>query len=122
MRHGENEVRLQALHRNPPQKPTPLVVKPERRPAASVKRGQESFVRSSGIITLSARGPSDGSGRGLPQRRPASNEATMINHIGVTIVANRRIPVSHKYPPRGLEPGSIVTGNKWVVHWTSEAW
>jgi hypothetical protein len=33
-------------------------------PAASVKPGQKSYVRSSGIITLSARGPSDGSGRG----------------------------------------------------------
>ncbi len=39
MRHGENHVRLQALHRAPPQQPTPSVVKPEGRPAASVKLG-----------------------------------------------------------------------------------
>ncbi len=32
-----NAVRLQALHRAPPQQPTPSVVKPEVRPAASVK-------------------------------------------------------------------------------------
>ncbi len=70
VRHGENEVRLQALHRAPPQQPTPLVVKPEGSPAASVKPGQENCLRSSGIITLSARGPSDGSGRSLPQTRP----------------------------------------------------
>jgi hypothetical protein len=59
VRHGENEVGLQALHRAPPQQPTPSVVKPEGRPAASVKPGQESCVRSSGIITLLALGPSD---------------------------------------------------------------
>ncbi len=59
MRHGENEVRLQALHRAPPQQPTPSVVKPEEKPAASVKPGQESCVRSSEIITLSVRKPSN---------------------------------------------------------------
>ncbi len=59
MRHGENEVRLQALSTGLPP-PAVSVVKPEGRPAASVKPGQESCVRSSGIITLSARGPSDG--------------------------------------------------------------
>ncbi len=62
MRHGENEVRLQALHRVPPQQPTPSVVKPEGGPAASVKPGQKSCVRSSGIITLLAQGPRDDSG------------------------------------------------------------
>ncbi len=66
MRHGENEVRLQALHKTPPQQPTQSVMKPEGRPAASVKPGKESCVRSSGIITLSVRGPSDGSGQGPP--------------------------------------------------------
>ncbi len=85
MRHGENEVRLQALHRAPPQQPTPSVVKPEGRPAASVKPGQESYVRSSGIITLSARGPSNGFGT-----KPVSDEAMMINHVGVTNVARHR--------------------------------
>jgi hypothetical protein len=54
VRHGENGVRLQALHSAPPQQPTPSVVKLQGRPAASVKPGQKSCVRSSGIITLSA--------------------------------------------------------------------
>jgi hypothetical protein len=86
VRHGENEVRLQAPHRAPPpQQPTPSVVKPEERPAASMKPGQESCVRSSGIITLLARGPSDGFGI-----KPASDKAMMINHVGVTNVARQR--------------------------------
>jgi hypothetical protein len=47
---------LQALHRAPPQQPTPSVVKPEGRPAASVKPGQESCVMKSILAyTLSAR-------------------------------------------------------------------
>jgi hypothetical protein len=40
----------------------------------------------------------------------------MISHIGVTNVV--RIPVLHKYP-LGIEPGSLITGSKWVDHWTS---
>ncbi len=66
MRHSEKEVGLQALHRAPPQQLTPSVVKLEGGPAASVKPGQKSCVRSSGIIILSAQGPSDGSGQSLP--------------------------------------------------------
>ncbi len=54
-----NSVRLQALHRAPPQQPTMLVVKQEGGPEASVKLGQKSYVRSSGIITLSERRSSD---------------------------------------------------------------
>jgi hypothetical protein len=46
----------------PPQQPTMSVVKPEGEPAASMKPGQKSCVRSSGIITLSVRRPSDGLG------------------------------------------------------------
>jgi hypothetical protein len=42
VRHGENHVRLQVLHRAPPQQPTLSVVKPEGRPVASVKPGQEA--------------------------------------------------------------------------------
>jgi hypothetical protein len=79
-----NALRLQALHRAPPQQPTLLVVMPEGGLAASVKPGQESCVRSSGIITLSARRPSDGG------TKPALDEATMINHVGVTNVARER--------------------------------
>jgi hypothetical protein len=56
VRHGENHVRLQALNRAPRQQPTPSVVKPEGRPAASVKLGQESCViKSISAYTLSAR-------------------------------------------------------------------
>jgi hypothetical protein len=53
-----------------PQQPTMSVVKPEVGPAESVKPGQKSCVRSSGIVTLLARQPSDGSGRSPPQTRP----------------------------------------------------
>jgi hypothetical protein len=62
--------RLQALHRAPLQQPTVSVVKPEGGPAASVKLGQESCVRSSGIIILLVRQPSDGLGCSPPQMRP----------------------------------------------------
>jgi hypothetical protein len=47
-----------------------VVVKSEGRPAASVKPGQKSCVRSSGIITLLALWPSDCSGQSPPQTRP----------------------------------------------------
>ncbi len=53
-----------------PQQPTMSVVKPEGELAASEKPGQISCVRPTGIITLSARQPSDGSGRSQPQTRP----------------------------------------------------
>jgi hypothetical protein len=65
-----NAVRLQALHRAPPQQPAMSVVKPEGGPAASVKPGRKSCVRSSGIVTLSARRPSDSSGQSPLQTRP----------------------------------------------------
>jgi hypothetical protein len=45
-----------------------VVVKPEGGPAASVELGQKSYVSSSGIITLSARRPSDGSGQARLRR------------------------------------------------------
>ncbi len=80
MRHGENEVRLQALHRAPPQQLTLSVVKLEGRPAASVKPRQESCVRSSGIMGLVM----------VFGTKPASDEAMMINHVGVTNVARHR--------------------------------
>jgi hypothetical protein len=80
--HGENEVRLHALRRVPPQQPIPSAVKPEGGPAASLKLGQKSCVISGRIITLSARGPSDGLGR-------SPHEATMINHVRVTNVARQ---------------------------------
>ncbi len=52
MRHGVNVARLQALDRAPPQQPTLSVVKPEGGPAASVKLGQKSSVRSSRITLV----------------------------------------------------------------------
>ncbi len=57
MRHGENEVRLQAVHRAPPQQVTLSVVKLEGGPAASVKPGQKSYVIKliNSAYTLSAR-------------------------------------------------------------------
>jgi hypothetical protein len=70
VRHGMIVVRLQALHRAPLQQPTMSVVKLEGGPAASVKPVQKNCVRSSGIITLSARRPSDSLGRSPPQTRP----------------------------------------------------
>ncbi len=80
-----NAVRLQALHRTPPQQPTMLVVKQEGGPAVSVKVGQKNCVRSSGIITLLARWPSDSFGT-----KHTAEEDTMINHVGVTNVARQR--------------------------------
>jgi hypothetical protein len=44
VRHGENKVGLQALHRVPPEQLTLLVVKLEGGIAASVKPGQKSCV------------------------------------------------------------------------------
>ncbi len=67
-------------------------------PETTVKPEQKSCVRSSGIITLSAQQPSDGSGRGPPQMRPewpiTSGSPMQWDN------ANRRIPVSNKYPRR----------------------
>jgi hypothetical protein len=50
-------MRLQALHRAPPEQPTPSVVKLEGGPAASVKPGQKSCVIKLKKVayTLSAR-------------------------------------------------------------------
>ncbi len=28
----------------------------------------------------------------------------------------------HFSTPLGIEPGSLITGSKWVVHWTCETW
>jgi hypothetical protein len=57
VRHGENGMGLQAIHRAPPHQPTPSVVKLEGGPAASVKPGQKSCVIKSikSAYTLLAR-------------------------------------------------------------------
>jgi hypothetical protein len=97
-----------------PQQLTSLVVKPEGRPAASMKPGQESCVRSSGIITLSARGPSDGLGRSHEDQSRWGHQFSETSLTGESWF--------HWSTPGGFEPGSLVTGSKQVVHWTSETW
>ncbi len=54
MRHGEKHLRLQALHRAPPpQQPTLSVVKPEGRPAASVKPAVRlDLAEAAGLVEL----------------------------------------------------------------------
>ncbi len=96
MRHGENEVRLQALHRAPPKQPIVLVVKLEGGPAASIKPGQESCVRSSGIITLSARGSSDEA-----HRRAGYNDQSRRGHqcSKTTLTGESRF---HLSTPQGI--------------------
>jgi hypothetical protein len=106
-----NSVRLQTLHRAPPQQPTMLVVKPEGGPAASVKPGQKSCVRSSGIITLSGRQPSDGSGRSPPQTRPRWDH----QFSGTALTGESRFHISTLL---GIQPVSLMMGSKQVDHWT----
>ncbi len=94
MRHGENHVTLQALHRAPRQQLTPLVVKPEGRLEASVKLGQESCViKSISAYTLSAR---------RLVKHLEGDEASDRSSRGERDNANRRILVSQKYPPGDL--------------------
>ncbi len=76
--------------------------------------GTESCVRSSGIITLSAQGPSDGSGWSPPQTRPQKWSITSGSPTGESWF--------HISPPRGFMPRSLLTGSKGLVHWTSETW
>ncbi len=89
---------MQALHRAPPppQQVTPSVMKPEGGPAASVKPGQKSCVMK----------PVIGSRRGH-------------QCCETTLTGESRFHIS---TPLGFEPGSLVTGSKQVVHWTSETW
>jgi hypothetical protein len=107
VRHGENHVRLQALHRAPPQQPTPSVVKPEGRPAASVKPGQESCVRSNETVTLSARGPSDSWGQS-----PVDDQSRRGHQCSeTTLTGESRFHIS---PPREFESVTLVAGSKQV--------
>jgi hypothetical protein len=76
-----------------------VVVKPEGRPAASIKPGQESCVRSSGIITLSG-GPSDSSERGLPQTRPHNDQSRQGYQCNeTTLIGESRFDIS---TPQGI--------------------
>jgi hypothetical protein len=110
-----NLVRLQALHRAPPQQPTMSVVKPEGGPAASMKPGQKSCVRSSGIITL-VRWPSDGSGQS--RLRQGHNDQSSRGHqcSETTLTGESWFHISTSL---GIQPRSLMTGSKRVDHWTS---
>ncbi len=55
-------------------------------------------------------------------RRGHRNDQSRRGHQCSETSLTGEILVSHKYPPRGFEPGSLVTGSKQVVHWTSETW
>ncbi len=66
------------------QQPTMSAVKPEGGTAASVKPGEKSFVRLSGIITLSGMMAKWRFGT-----KPVLDKATMINHVGVTNAARQ---------------------------------
>ncbi len=97
----------------PPQQPTPLVVKPEGGPAVSVKAGQKSCVRSSGIITLSALGPSDGSGRSPPQMRPQKWSITLgspKSHFILTMSSDQWVQWTTLLLPVTRDPGSKPLG------------
>ncbi len=104
----------------PPQQPTPLVVKPVGGPAASVKLGQKSCVRSSGIITLSSRGPNDDRDEAYLRRGHRNGQSPRGHQCSKSMLTEEY--QFHISPPRGFEPGSLVTGSKQVVHWTSETW
>ncbi len=126
MRHGENHVRLQALHRAPPQQPTQSVVKTEGRPVASVKPGQENCViKSISAYTLSARSfklensyrtdPAPG-GQSIPHLMQSTLRVTkpVIGSLrghqcsATTLTGESRFHIS---PPRGFEPESLVVGS-----------
>ncbi len=97
----------------PPQQPTMSVVKPEGGPAASVKLGQKSCVRSSGIITLSARWPCGGFGRSR-LRRGHNDKSRRGHQCSKTTLTGESW--FHKSTPLGIEPESLMTGSKQVDH------
>jgi hypothetical protein len=80
------------------------VVKPEGGPAASVKLGQKSCVRSNWIITLLARRPSDGSGRGHNDQSRWGHQCSE-----TTLTGESRF---HLSTPLGIEPRSLMTGSE----------
>ncbi len=96
-----------------PQQPAISVVKPEGGPPASVKPGQKSYVRSSGIITLSARRPSDSSGRSPPQMRPQWSITSGHQCSETMLTGESRFHIS---TPPGNGPGSLMTG-RWNCVW-----
>ncbi len=97
----------------PPQQPTMLDVKSEGGPAASVKPGQKSCVRSRRIITLSARLPSDSSGR-ICLRRGHNDQSCWGHQCSKTTLKGESC--FHKSTPRGLNPGpSWLDANGWTT-------
>ncbi len=93
-----------------------MVVKPERGPAASKKPGQESCVRSSGIITCQHDGLVTVQDKA--RLRQGHNDQS---HWGqqcseTTLTGEYRF---HIRTPLGIEPGSLIMGSKRVDHWTS---
>jgi hypothetical protein len=107
----------------PPRQPTPSVVKPEGRPAASVKPGHESCVmkdqvglshcREEGLVMARDVAPL-GERRGHNDQSHRGHQCSKITLTGKSWF--------HISTPRGFEPGSLVTGSKWVAHWTSQKW
>jgi hypothetical protein len=95
-----------------------VVVKLEGGPAASVKPGQKSCVRSSGIITLSVWQTNDGPGWSR-LRRSHSDQGSRQGHqcSETTLIGESRFHIS---TPLGIKPGSFMTGSKGLTHWTSE--
>ncbi len=96
----------------PPQEPTMSVVKPEGGPAASMKPGQKSCVRSSGIITLLARVTIRDEARLIG----GNNEQSRWGHqcSETTLLEESWFYISTSL---GIEPGSFMTGSKGLTHW-----
>jgi hypothetical protein len=93
-----------------------VVVKTEGRPAVSVKPGQESCVRSSGTVTLLARGPSDSWGRS-----PVDDQSRQGHQCSKTsLTGESRFHIS--IPPEDLNLWPLWREANRLVHWTSETW
>jgi hypothetical protein len=92
------------------------VVKPGGGPAASVKPGEKSCVRSSGIITLSY--DSLVTVRDEAHLRRGHNDQSRWGHqcSETTLKGESRFHIS---TPLGIKPGSLMTGSKRVDYWTS---
>jgi hypothetical protein len=76
-------------------------------------------VRSSGIITLSGWLPRDGTGRSPPQTRPQWSMTLGYQCSEAILTGESRFHIS---TPLEIELGSLMTGSKRVVHWTSGTW
>ncbi len=88
----------------------------EGRPAASVKPGQESCVRSSGTDILSVRGPSDS----YWGRSPVDDQSRRGHQCSVTtLTGESRFHIS---PPGDLNLWPLWREANRLVYWTSETW